>query len=115
VGLVGRSLGGVTVREVARELPDHGDGVVLFGSPIIGGPTHIIAARAFDPAEAYRPLGVERFQRGRCERRCRSPASSAPLRVHPSVKRDLSPAGRALRPLRCNRDLPNVEHVQRRR
>ena len=26
------------VREVARELPDHVDGVVLFGSPIIGGP-----------------------------------------------------------------------------
>ena len=40
------------VREVARELPDHVDGVVLFGSPIIGGPTHTIAARAFDPAEA---------------------------------------------------------------
>ena len=43
-------------REVARELPDHVDGVVLFGSPIIGGPiicgpTHTIAARAFDPAE----------------------------------------------------------------
>jgi pimeloyl-ACP methyl ester carboxylesterase len=45
-------LGGVIVREVARELPDHVDGVVLFGSPIIGGPTHTIAARAFDPAEA---------------------------------------------------------------
>ena len=40
------------VREVARELPDHVDGVVLFGSPIIGGPMHTIAARAFDPAEA---------------------------------------------------------------
>ena len=40
------------VREVARELPDHVDGVALFGSPIIGGPTHTIAARAFDPAEA---------------------------------------------------------------
>lgn len=52
VGLVGWSLGGVIVREVARELPDHVDGVVLFGSPIIGGPTHTIAARAFDPAEA---------------------------------------------------------------
>ena len=31
-------LGGVIVREVARELPDHVDGVVLFGSPIISGP-----------------------------------------------------------------------------
>ena len=48
VGLVGWSLGAVIVREVARELPDHVDGVVLFGSPIIGGPTHTIAARAFD-------------------------------------------------------------------
>ena len=45
-------LGGVIVREVARELPDHVDGVVLFGSPIIGGPMHTIAARTFDPAEA---------------------------------------------------------------
>ena len=35
------------VREVARELPDHVDGVVLFGSPM-----HTIAARTFDPAEA---------------------------------------------------------------
>jgi pimeloyl-ACP methyl ester carboxylesterase len=51
VGLVGWSLGGVIVREVARELPHHVDGVVLFGSPIIGGPTHTIAARASDPAE----------------------------------------------------------------
>ena len=45
-------LGGVIVREVARELPDHVDGVVLFGSPIIGGPMHTIAARTFDQAEA---------------------------------------------------------------
>ena len=36
VGLVGWSLGLVIVREVARELPDHVDGVVLFGGRRVG-------------------------------------------------------------------------------
>ena len=69
------------VREVARDLPDHVDGVVLFGSPIIGGPMHTIAARAFDPAAAalataaLEALDTERFQRRSSGRYgCRSPA-----------------------------------------
>ncbi len=40
VALVGWSLGGIMSREVARQLPDHVERVITFGSPIEGGPAH---------------------------------------------------------------------------
>ncbi len=38
VSLVGWSIGGVLAREAARDRPDVIDGVVTFGTPVVGGP-----------------------------------------------------------------------------
>ncbi|HNG56787.1 MAG TPA: alpha/beta hydrolase [Solirubrobacterales bacterium] len=54
VGLVGWSLGGVIAREVAREIPEAVSGVVTFGSPIVGGPAHTVAARNYTEKESRR-------------------------------------------------------------
>ncbi len=40
ISLVGWSLGGVIVREVARHAPDVVSQVIVFGSPLIGGPLY---------------------------------------------------------------------------
>ncbi len=45
--LLGWSLGGLIAREVARELPDHVDKVITFGSPVKGGPKYTITAWRF--------------------------------------------------------------------
>ena len=45
VSLVGWSLGGVIAREVARRRPDLVRGVVTYGTPVVGGPTHTSVAR----------------------------------------------------------------------
>ena len=45
VSLVGWSLGGVVVREVARRRPDLVSQVVTFGTPLVGGTTHTAGAR----------------------------------------------------------------------
>ncbi len=47
VALVGWSLGGVIAREVAREIPEHVSQVITYGTPIVGGPVHTIAARNY--------------------------------------------------------------------
>lgn len=49
VALVGWSLGGVIAREVAREVPGSVSRVITYGTPIIGGPAHTVAARNYEP------------------------------------------------------------------
>ena len=52
--LVGWSLGGVIAREAARERPDLVNRVVIFGSPVIGGPSHTPMASRYGAAECER-------------------------------------------------------------
>ena len=54
VALVGWSLGGVVVRELARQRPDLVRAVVVYGTPVTGGPTHTAGARAMGRAETAR-------------------------------------------------------------
>lgn len=54
VSLVGWSLGGVIAREVARERPQRVAQVVTFGTPVVGGPAHTVAADAYGAAESQR-------------------------------------------------------------
>jgi pimeloyl-ACP methyl ester carboxylesterase len=61
VRLVGWSLGGVIARETARVVPQHVEHVVTLGTPVIGGPTYTLAARAWGRRECERiaRLGLE--------------------------------------------------------
>lgn len=54
VSLIGWSLGGVIVREVARQHPDLVRQVITYGTPIAGGPTFTIGAAAFGRDECRR-------------------------------------------------------------
>jgi len=64
ISLVGWSLGGVIVREVARRRPDLVSQVVTFGSPIVGGTAHTVGARMTGhPASRQLELYVERRDR----------------------------------------------------
>lgn len=54
VSLVGWSLGGVIVREVARQHPGSVRQVLTYGTPVIGGPTFTIGARSFGRSENER-------------------------------------------------------------
>lgn len=45
--VLGWSLGGLIAREVARELPEHVDKVITFGSPVKGGAKYTITAWRF--------------------------------------------------------------------
>ncbi len=54
VSFVGWSLGGVVAREVAREIPELVSRVVTFGSPVVGGPNHTLAARSYSTGERSR-------------------------------------------------------------
>ncbi len=54
VNLLGWSLGGVIAREVAREAPESVHRVVIYGSPVVGGPTHTAGVGTYDPAEVER-------------------------------------------------------------
>jgi pimeloyl-ACP methyl ester carboxylesterase len=54
VALIGWSLGGVIAREVARELPDAVSAVVTYGTPLVGGPSYTLAARAWGRDECAR-------------------------------------------------------------
>ena len=54
VRLVGWSLGGVIAREVARKLPEEVERVVTYGTPVIGGPAHTVAATRYEPGEGER-------------------------------------------------------------
>jgi len=109
----------VIVREVARELPDHVAGV-LFGSPIIGGPMHTIAARAFDPAAAA--LATAALEALDAERPVRVPLTSilgvdlSADQAGDSPAARGSPGGETNRrtPLRTPDLLDDVEVVERR-
>lgn len=57
--LVGWSLGGVVVREVARERPDLVHAVATFGTPVIGGPTHTQGAATYGPEECARIAALQ--------------------------------------------------------
>lgn len=48
--LVGWSLGGLIVREVARRRPDLVRNVVTFGTPVVGGTAHTVGGRFWQPA-----------------------------------------------------------------
>jgi pimeloyl-ACP methyl ester carboxylesterase len=64
VSLVGWSLGGVIVREVARRRPQLVRQVVTFGSPIVGGTTHTVGARmSGHPASTQLETYIERRDR----------------------------------------------------
>lgn len=52
--LIGWSLGGTIAREIAREMPEKVASVITYGSPVIGGPTHTIGAKAWDKKETAR-------------------------------------------------------------
>lgn len=54
VALVGWSLGGVIAREIARERPDRVRRVLTYGTPVVGGPSYTLAARAWTEEEARR-------------------------------------------------------------
>lgn len=54
VALVGWSLGGTVARETARAMPDAVSQVITYGTPVIGGPSYTIGARAAGEAENAR-------------------------------------------------------------
>ena len=54
VALVGWSLGGTIARETARTVPDAVSHVVTYGTPVIGGPSYTIGARAAGETENAR-------------------------------------------------------------
>ncbi len=54
VSLIGWSLGGLIVREVARHHPDAARRVVTYGTPIVGGPSWTAGAGAWSKEETAR-------------------------------------------------------------
>jgi pimeloyl-ACP methyl ester carboxylesterase len=54
VSLLGWSLGGTIAREVARQVPHRVRRVVIYGSPVIGGPTHTVGAGVLGVDETRR-------------------------------------------------------------
>jgi hypothetical protein len=54
VNLLGWSLGGVVAREVARSVPDAVNRVVIYGSPVVGGPLHTAGVGAYEAEEVQR-------------------------------------------------------------
>ncbi|MEL6343448.1 MAG: alpha/beta hydrolase [Myxococcota bacterium] len=59
VNLVAWSLGGIIAREVARLRPDLVHRVVVYGSPLIGGPTYTVAADFTDEKEQRRIAALQ--------------------------------------------------------
>ena len=100
VALVGWSLGGVIAREVAREIPGDVSQVITYGTPVIGGPSHTIAARSYEPAE-----------RERIEALIEEVEGANPIRVPTTViftRRD----GIVSWPACIDRHTPGVRHVE---
>ncbi len=64
VRLVGWSLGGYLVREVARERPDLVDRVITLGAPVVGGPKYTASA----PMYVKKGYDLDEIERGAAER-----------------------------------------------
>ena len=58
VSLVGWSLGGLIVREVARNHPAAVRRVITYGTPVVGGPSWTAGASAWSPEETARIAGL---------------------------------------------------------
>lgn len=71
VRLVGWSLGGYLVREVARERPDLVEKVVTLGAPVVGGPKYTASARMY----ARKGYDLDKIEAGVSER------EAVPIRV----------------------------------
>lgn len=54
VNLLGWSLGGVVAREVARTAPEAVHRLVIYGSPVVGGPTHTAGVGTYEVDEVTR-------------------------------------------------------------
>ncbi len=54
VNLLGWSLGGVVAREVARSAPESVHRLVIYGSPVVGGPTHTAGVGTYETQEVER-------------------------------------------------------------
>jgi len=54
VNLLGWSLGGVVAREVARSAPESVHRLVIYGSPVVGGPTHTAGVGTYADDEVAR-------------------------------------------------------------
>jgi pimeloyl-ACP methyl ester carboxylesterase len=54
VNLLGWSLGGVVAREVARSTPESVHRLVIYGSPVVGGPTHTAGVGTYEAEEVTR-------------------------------------------------------------
>ena len=54
ITLLGWSLGGLIAREVARNHPEHVSQVITYGTPVVAGPSHTLAASVFGRAECER-------------------------------------------------------------
>ncbi len=54
VNLLGWSLGGVVAREVARSAPESVHRLVIYGSPVVGGPTHTAGVGTYAAEEVQR-------------------------------------------------------------
>jgi pimeloyl-ACP methyl ester carboxylesterase len=76
VCLIGWSLGGVVAREVARSVPERVARVITYGSPIVGGPSHTLAARAYGPEECARIAASPPAARPTTRSASRSPRST---------------------------------------
>lgn len=59
VNIVGWSLGGVLAREVARTRQSAVHRIVTYGTPVLGGPTHTVGARAIGAAECARITALQ--------------------------------------------------------
>ncbi len=100
VSLVGWSLGGVIARELARTHPDLVARVITYGTPVIGGPVHTIAATNWSED-----------QRDRMAARVRAHDQTNPIAVPITAiltRRDHIVAWQA----QLDRTSPNVRHVE---
>lgn len=100
ISLIGWSLGGVVIREVARAHPDCVARVITYGTPVVGGPTHTVGADVFGVKECARITELsEQLDR------------ESPLQVPVTViftRRDGVVSWRAC----LDRHTPRVEHVE---
>ena len=100
VALVGWSLGGVIAREVARARPELVARVITYGTPVIGGPVHTIAAADWSEEERHRMAA--RLRRHDAENPIRTPITAI------LTRRDHIVAWQA----QLDHTSPDVRHVE---